>query len=153
MLQILLVFHIFFAIWLMSHLISSAFWKKRADRSGNLEHIASTAQALVRADYTFTGPGIVGLLVTGIWLGGLTGWDRFQELWLSISLLLIIVIVILWLAVLMPQQRRMARLAQESITGGSLQADYQRAGKIWSIAGGITTLIPIIILFLMVLKP
>ena len=153
MLQILLVSHIFFAIWLMGHLITSAFWKKRADRSGNLDHIASTAQALVRADYTFTGPGIVGLLVTGIWLGGLTGWDRFQELWLSISLLLIIVIVILWLAVLMPQQRRMARLAQESIAGGSLQADYQRAGKIWSIAGGITTLIPIIILFLMVLKP
>ena len=81
-----------------------------------------TAQALVRADYTFTGPGIAGLLITGIWMGGLTGWDRFQELWLSISLLLIIVIVILWLAVLMPQQRRMDRLAQESISGGSRQS-------------------------------
>jgi uncharacterized membrane protein len=153
MLQILLVFHLFFAIWLMGNLITSAFWKKRADRSGNLEHIASTAQALVRSDYTFTGPGIVGLLVTGIWMVGLTGWRRFEEPWLAISFLLTILIVILWLAVLLPQQRRMARLAQEGAANGSPEPGYQSASKVWSIAGGIVTLIPVIILFLMVLKP
>ena len=153
MLQILLVFHIFFALWLMGNLITSAFWKKRADRSGNLEHIASTAQALVCSDYTFTGPGIVGLLVTGIWMVGLTGWRRFEEPWLAISFLLTILIVILWLAVLLPQQRRMARLAQEGVANGSPEPGYQSASKVWSIAGGIVTLIPVIILFLMVLKP
>ena len=153
MLQILLTLHIFFAVWLMSHLISAAFWKARADRSGNLEHIAATTQSLVRSDYTFTGPGIIGLLLTGIWMAGLTGWERFQELWLGLSFVLIIVIAILWLALLLPQQRRMARLARAGADSGSPQPDYQRASKIWNIAGGIVTLIPILILFLMVFKP
>ena len=57
MFELLLTLHIFFAIWLMSHLISSAFWKARADRSGNAETIATAAQALARSDLTFTGPG------------------------------------------------------------------------------------------------
>ncbi len=153
MFQILLTLHIFSAVWLMSHLIGSAFWKARADRSGNLEHIAATAQALVRSDYTFTGPGIAGLLLTGIWMGGLTGWDRFQEPWLAISFLLTILIVILWLAVLLPQQRRLARLAQAGAARGAPEPAYRRASKVWSIAGGIITLIPLVILVLMVFKP
>ena len=153
MLQILLVVHIFAAILLVGHLITAAFWKVRADRSGDLEHIATAAQALVRADYTFTVPGIAGLLITGIWMGGLTGWERFQELWLAISFLLLIVIALLWLAVLLPQQRRMARLARESLTAGAPDPAYQRAGKLWSMVGGIVTLLAIVILFLMVLKP
>ena len=153
MFGLLLTLHILFAIWLMSHLISSAFWKARADRSENAEFIANTTQALVRADFTFTGPGIVGLLVTGIWMAGLTGWERFQEPWLAISFFLTILIVILWLAVLMPQERRMAQFARERLHGSPHNARYERASKIWNIAGGIVTLIPLVILFLMVLKP
>ena len=153
MLQLLLTLHIFFAIWLMSHLISSAYWKARADRSGNAETIANTAEALVRANFTFAGPGIIGILVTGIWMGGITGWERFQETWLSISFILTIVIVILWLAVLLPQERRMAQVAREQLYGSPHTGRYERASRIWSIAGGIVTLIPLIILFLMVFKP
>ena len=153
MLQVLLVIHILAAILLVGNLITAAFWKARADRSGNLEHIATTAQALVRADYTFTAPGIAGLLITGIWMGGLTGWERFQELWLAVSFLLIIAIALLWLAVLLPRQRRMARLAQESLASSALDPAYQQAGKLWSMVGGVVTLLSIVILFLMVLKP
>ena len=117
MLELLLTLHILSAIWLMGYLINSAYWKKRADRSGNPETIATTAQALVRADLIFMGPGIAGLLATGIWMGGITGWDRFEEPWLAVSFILTVVIVVLWLAVLLPQQRRMARYASETLEG------------------------------------
>ncbi len=153
MLELLLTLHIFSAVWLMSHLISSAFWKARADRSGSPEHVATTTRALVRSDLTFTAPGIIGLLVTGIGMGGITGWERFQEPWLAVSFLLTLLIAALWLAILMPQQRRMARLAQEALAGSHQESAYQQASKIWNITGGIVTLIPIVVLFLMVFKP
>ncbi len=153
MFNLLLTLHILSAVWLMGHLISSAFWKARADGSGNPETIATTAQALVRSDLMFTGPGIVVLLATGIWMAGLTGWERFQELWLGTSFFLVIVMVILWLAVLLPQQRRMARFATDSLEGVDQSDNYRRASRLWSMAGGVMTLIPVIALVLMVFKP
>ena len=153
MFNLLLALHILFAIWLMSNLIGAAFWKKRADQSGNPEQVASTAQALLRADLIFTAPGIVGLLATGIWMVGLTSWRRFEEPWLGVSFVLTILIGVLWLAILMPQQRRLARLAQQSLEGSVQEDAYRRASKIWSITGGIVTLIPVVVLFLMVFKP
>lgn len=153
MLLLLLTLHILFAFLLATHLIGSAFWKARADRSGNADTIATTAQALVRSDRMFAAPGIIGILVTGIWMGGITGWERFQEPWLGASFVLIVLIAVLWLAVLMPQQRRMARLAEENLGGNRQEEAYRRAGKLWSMTGGIVTLIMIIVLFLMVFKP
>ena len=153
MLELALTLHIFSAIWLIGYLINSAYWKKRADRSGSPETIATTSQALVRADLMFMGPGIAGLLVTGTWLGGITGWDRFQEPWLAASFILTIIIIILWLAVLLPQQRRMAAFANQSMEGIDQTDNYQKASKLWNMVAGVVTLIPLVVLVLMVFKP
>ncbi len=153
MLQVLLVLHILAAVVFVGNIITAAFWKAQADRSGNLETIAITARSLLKADYIFTAPGIVVLLATGIWMVGLSDWARFQEPWLGGSFVLLIITGVIWLAVLLPQQRRMVRLAQEGADAGVLGPEYRRAGRIWSMFGGIATLLPVLILFLMVLKP
>ncbi len=153
MLQVLLALHILAAVIFVGNIITAAFWKTRADRSGNLETIAITARSLLQADYTFTAPGIVVLLITGIWMVGLSDWARFQEPWLGGSFVLLIITGVIWLTVLLPQQRRMVRLAQEGADAGALGPEYRRAGRIWSMFGGIATLLPILILFLMVFKP
>ena len=153
MLQLLLALHILAAVVFVGNIITGAFWKVRADRSGNLETIAITARSLLQADYVFTAPGIVVLLATGIWMVGLSDWARFQEPWLGGSFVLLIITGVIWLAVLLPQQRRMVRLAQEGADAGVLGPEYRRAGRIWSMFGGIATLLPILILFLMVFKP
>ena len=72
MLQVLLVLHILAAVVFVGNIITAAFWKAQADRSENLETIAITARSLLKADYIFTAPGIVVLLVTGIWMVGLS---------------------------------------------------------------------------------
>ena len=153
MFQVLLALHILAAVVFVGNIITAAFWKVRADRSGNLETIAITARSLLQADYVFTAPGIVVLLITGIWMVGLSDWARFQEPWLGGSFVLLIVTGIIWLAVLLPQQRRMVRLAQEGADAGALSPEYRRAGRIWSMFGGVATLLPVLILFLMVFKP
>ena len=153
MFQVLLALHILAAVVFVGNIITAAFWKVRADRSGNLETIAITARSLLQADYVFTAPGIVVLLITGIWMVGLSDWARFQEPWLGGSFVLLIVTGIIWLAVLLPQQRRMVRLAQEGADAGALSPEYRKAGRIWSMFGGVATLLPVLILFLMVFKP
>lgn len=153
LLQILLAVHILAAIVFVGNIITAAFWKVRADRSGNLETIALTTRAVLLADNMFTGPGILVLVGTGIAMVGITSWARFQQMWLSLALILIIITAIIWAVVLLPAQKRMARLAQEAVVNGSLDPAYHRASKRWAIFGGVATLLPIIILFLMVLKP
>ena len=153
MLQVLLALHILGAIVFVGNIITAAFWKARADRSGDLQTIAFTARAIVQADFAFTTPGIVVLLATGIAMVGITDWARFQETWLSVSFVLLIITVIIWFARLLPLQLTMRRTAQESAAAGTLDSAFTRAGKQWAMFGGIATLLPIIILFLMVLKP
>lgn len=153
MLRILLALHILAAVIFMGNIITAAFWKVRADRSGSLESIAGTSRSVLLADYIFTGPGIVGLLVTGILMVGITGWDRFQEMWLGISLVLLILTGIIWAGALIPLQLRMVRLSREGLASGSLDPAYRRTSRLWSMFGGVATLLPLVILFLMVLRP
>lgn len=151
--EVLLALHILSAVIFVGNIITAAFWKVRADNSGNLDTIALSTRAVVIADWAFTGPGIIVLLGTGLAMVGLTGWDRFQQLWLGLSFILLIVTAIIWLVVLVPLQRRMARLAREGAASGTLDPAYYRTSWMWAIFGGIATLLPVVILFLMVLKP
>ena len=151
--QIILAIHILSAVVLIGNLITSAFWKVRADQTSNLETIASTCRALLRADYMFTIPGIVVLWASGMLLVAFTGWQRFEQLWLGLSFVLLILTTIIWAAAMLPLQRRMARLTQEGLSQGRLDQAYSRTSRRWSMFGGIATLLVLIILFLMVLRP
>ena len=151
--EILLAFHIVAAVVFVGNIITAAFWKVRADRSGSMEAMANASRSLLLADLAFTGPGIIVLLVTGFWMVALTGWDRFQEPWLGISMVLLVLTSIIWAAGLLPLQFRMARLSR--LQTGHMTSDpaYRMTSKVWSMLGGTATLMPIVILFLMVLKP
>lgn len=153
MFQFILAIHILAAVVFLGNIITTAFWKVRADRSGNLENMAMTSRAILLADYIFTGPGIGALLITGIILAGISGWERFQEPWLGISLMLLLVTAFIWAGVLIPLQLRMVRLSQEGLAAGTVDPAYTRTSRRWSMFGGIATLLPIVILFLMVLRP
>ncbi len=151
--QILIAIHIASAVVFLGNLITAAFWKTRSDRSGSPEVQAHTSRLLLHADLAFTGPGIAGLLVTGIWMVGLTGWRRFEEPWLAASFIMLVVTAIIWLAALLPLQLRMARMSQLRSGGATDEAGYRKASKMWAGLGGIATLLPTVTLFLMVFKP
>ena len=151
--EILLALHIFSAVVFVGNIITAAFWKVRADRSGSTEAMANASRSLLLADMFFTGPGVVVLLVTGLSMVYLTGWERFQEPWLGISMVLLVLTAVIWAGGLLPLQFRMARLARLQSTHITSDPAYRRSSKLWSMLGGFATLLPIAILFLMVLKP
>ena len=151
--RILLAIHILAAVIFMGNIITAAFWKVRADKSGNLESMAITSRSLQLADFAFTMPGILALLVTGIWMVGITGWQRFQEPWLGISLVLLILTGTIWAAGMVPLQKRMTRLAGDQAAAGQADPVYRQASRTWAMMGGVATLLPVVILVLMSLKP
>ena len=153
MLQVVLAIHILAAVIFIGNIITSAFWKVRADRSGSLEAKAINSQAVLLADLIFTGPGILGLLVTGILMVGITGWARFEEVWLGLSLVLLLVTGIIWIVALVPLERRMVRMSRDALERGEEDPAYARVSRRWAMFGGIATLLPVVILFLMVLRP
>ena len=151
--RILLALHVAAAVVFLGSLITSAMWKARADRSGSMEAMMYASRSLLAADAAFTGPGIIGLLVTGFWMVSMSGWERFQEPWLAVSLLGLVLVAIMWVAFMLPLQFRMARLSRLQARNVNTDPTYQKASRIWAMIGGIATLITVVILFLMVLRP
>ena len=153
MLRVLIAIHVIAAVVYLGNLITAAFWKTRADRSGSLEAMAVTSRLVVLSDCFFTGPGLAVLMATGILIVSQTGWHRFQEPWLAASFVMLVVTAIIWLAVLIPLERKMLQLAREGVSRGVVDPAYRRTSRLWAIFGGIATLLPMIILFLMVIRP
>ena len=153
MFSILLLFHVLASIIFIGNNITGAFWKVQADKTGNVDIISNSAKALLRADYQFTLPSLIVLFVTGVWMGGLSGWERFQEIWLGSSFVLLVITVLIWVVVLSPRLRTLVRIATDCAETGKLSEGYTAVSRTWSIWGGVVTLLPIVILILMVLKP
>ena len=151
--RLMLLLHVGAAVLFLGAMITSAYWKARADRSGSMEAMAYACRSLLFADVLFTGPGIIGLLATGFWMVNLSGWDRFQEPWLALSFLSLLVVAILWAAIMVPLQLRMVRLSRLQISNVNTDPEYRKSSRRWAIVGGIATLMTVGILFLMVMRP
>lgn len=149
-------------IWLILHLIgflisigniiTAAFWKIRADLTKNPVVIHNAAQNVMLADYVFTLPGIVLIVVSGSVMAAQAGLSLAGLNWLTLSLILFAVTGIIWAAVLIPLQRRMIKFSEESIHTGTISDAYRNASRSWAIYGIVATLLPIVILYLMVTK-
>jgi uncharacterized membrane protein len=153
MMEWLLLLHVLGAVMFIGNVVTAAFWKIRAERSGELQHIHRTAKNVMTADYAFTVPGIVLLLVSGGAMAAQLGYSFAELNWLTISLGLFVLTGIIWLAVLIPNQRRMIRESERSVREGKLTTGYRQASRVWDRVGGLATLLPLAVLVLMIVKP
>ena len=147
--RIILALHVLGAVLFVGNILTAAFWKLLAEREGNPQVIASAARRLMIADYWFTIPGIVLLLSTGHLLMVQGGYSLLKFSWISLAYAMFILSGVLWLTVLLPAQRNMIRHSQN----GQLSAAYAKASATWNIWGTVATVLPVITLYLMVVKP
>ena len=148
--MVYLVFiHTISAIIFIGNIVTAAFWKVKAEVSRDEAYIHKTAKNIMVADYVFTLPSIIALLVSGFLLAVNSNYSLVEINWLTISLALFIVTGVIWVTLLFPLQRKMILYSGEK----SNKSSYQKVSKTWDVIGIISTLIPIIILYLMVTKP
>jgi uncharacterized membrane protein len=147
-----LTLHLVGVVVFVGNIITAAFWKVRADLSKNPAVIHSTVRNVMLADYVFTLPGLVIIIISGIVMAVQAKMPLSGLNWLTLSLILFTVTGVIWLAVLIPLQRGMIRHSAQCIDSGNISKEYHLASRCWAIFGIAATLLPIIILFLMITK-
>jgi uncharacterized membrane protein len=63
------------------------------------------------------------------------------------------VAALIWLIVLIPTQRRLVAVSDAALRSGVLSPEFQSLSRRWAVWGGLATLLPVIVLFLMITKP
>lgn len=145
--------HLFGMVLFVGNIITAALWKTRADRLGNLSTIAFAQRTVALADWAFTLPGALLVVIGGYGMAARRPWPLHGLRWLELGQGLFWLSVIIWIAVLVPAQRRLVALSEAGVKAGSLPPEFVRVSKRWAMWGGIATLLPIIVLFMMVTKP
>ncbi|SHF15089.1 Uncharacterized membrane protein [Seinonella peptonophila] len=149
--------------WLLIHLVGvvlsignfivTAFWKIRADRQKDPHVVLHSVKNVMLADYIFTLPGIIFILISGLAMAIKAGMPMSGFNWFTLSLILFGLTGILWLFILIPVQRKMIKHASKSVENGQLGTEYKKSSLHWAIAGSIATILPIVIMYFMIMKP
>jgi len=151
--RILVLLHILGAIIFIGNIITAAFWKMKADKTQDQVIIHTTVKNILFADKIFTNPSIILLIGTGIILGIHGPYSMTEWNWLTLSLLLFIIMGILFIAILSPIQKRLILFSNKKHIKENGWDSYLVASKQWAIFGSLLTIIPLIILYLMTVKP
>lgn len=150
--NLLLFMHITGALLFVGNIVTAAFWKIRADATRNPVVIHEAAKNVMLADYVFTLPGLALLIGSGVSMAVRSGSFQSGFNWLTLSLILFAVTGILWLGILIPLQRGMIRHSKRSVDSGIVSSEYRKASLYWAVFGTITTLLPVVIMYLMIAK-
>ena len=143
--------HILGAILFLGTGLGSAYYKWRADRSGNLEVIAWCQREIVFADWIFTVPAGIIMPVTGISMMHLYGFP-WTSPWIIIGFAGYAIAGICWLPAAF-LQIKMRTLADEALEKGrELPPEFHKANRIWMILGFPAFLASIGVLWVMVSK-
>lgn len=145
--------HLVGVVLFVGNIVTAALWKTRADRSNDLATVAFAQRMVALADWAFTLPGAILVLVGGYAMAAIRPWPLHGIRWLEWGQGLFWLSVLIWLLVLIPTQRRLVAVSEAGRKAGSLPPEFARLSQRWAMWGGIATLLPIIVLFLMVTKP
>lgn len=148
-----LIIHVLGVVLLLGNACTAAFWKVRADLSRDIAYSAKVARGIMAADYVFTVPSIIMILVSGHVMAAERGYSVFEWNWLGWSYGLFALSGILWTLVLLPAQIRMIRQAELSLQERRFTVGYKKASMVWNVFGTLATLTPIAAMVLMVIKP
>jgi len=141
------VFHIISAVlWLGNFAVTGA-WSARAFASRDRILRAFATREIIFTDIIFTLFGAVAVVGSGMALAGMESVPVFSTLWTRDALFTVIGSGLIWLAVLVPLEFKMRRLAQTD------DPSLDRTFTLWSVFGIIVTIATFSVIYLMVAKP
>jgi uncharacterized membrane protein len=145
--------HIVGAVLFMGNIIVTAVWLVLAAQTRDARTLHFAARAVNWADVFFTAPGILLLLANGQILAQ-AAWGGLRASWVVLAFGLFIFSGIVWIAFLVRLQHRLIQLsARPAASDAPLPQAFFQALRAWYIAGVVATVLPILSLVLMVVKP
>ncbi|WP_311764992.1 DUF2269 family protein [Paenibacillus agricola] len=126
--------------------------ENRADMTKNPAVIHCAVQNVMLADYLYTIPGLILIIVSGSIMAVKAETPMSGINWHTLSLILLAVTGIIWAAILISLQHRMILYSSQGIENGKISSLYRDASRNWAVFGTIATLLPLVIIYLMVMK-
>ncbi|MCK5809782.1 MAG: DUF2269 domain-containing protein [Cocleimonas sp.] len=145
--------HILGIILFLGNIIITGWWKYRADCTKNPQIVAFAQRQVTLTDFIFTAGGAALVGVTGIGNAELHNMDYHSIYWLVWGYGLFVASGIIWVVILLPVQIKQARMAHAFSISNNIPESYWRLSKIWFIFGIIATILPLLNLYFMVIKP
>lgn len=145
--------HVVSVILFVGNIIVGVFWKAHADRLGELRARAQALDGIIKADAVFTMPGVILIVVTGVWLSFEGEIHMLRTDWILWSIILFAISGAAFMARVGPLQKKLLVNVRAGIGGQWNEAEYDRLSRGWQVWGTIATLAPLVAVFLMVFKP
>lgn len=147
--QIWKLIHVLAVMAFLGNITTGVFWGHHAHRSGDPRLIAATFRGIIASDRWFTNPGVIVLVVAGVFAAIRGGFPILGTGWILWSLVLLVFSGIAFATRIAPQQRRIVAIA----SGAWDQAAYRAAYRSWQLWGALGLMAPLLATALMVLKP
>ena len=146
------VLHILGAVLFLGNIIVTGLWMAWAEQTKNASVLRFASKVVNWADVIFTAPGIILLLWNGLTLSKTWG-GALETSWIMIALGLFGASGIVWLAFLVPDQHRLIKISHSQLNADILPPEFYSTLHGWYFWGIVATILPLISLAFMVLKP
>lgn len=149
---LLKLLHIIAVIVFMGNIYTGLFWMKQADKTNDPAIISFTMKNIIKSDRWFTVPGVIIITTAGIFAAIYASTPLLRTGWIFWPIVLFTLSGIIFSARLIPLQKKIYQL---SVAGGKEDFDwknYRQYLRQWGWWGHIALLLPVISLFMMVLK-
>ena len=144
--------HVLGVVVFVGNLVVTALWKTLADRTREARVVAFSQRLVTVTDIAFTATGAALITVSGFVLaddwGGIAGPS-----WLTLGFSLFAAPGLIWLTILIPVQVQQGRLARTFSAHLEIPVRYWQLARRWYVFGALATLLPLINIFVMALKP
>lgn len=144
--------HILGAVLFLGNIIITGIWMFLAEKSKNVPVIQFATKAVNWMDVFFTAPGAAMILLSGLVQAPHHG-GVYTQSWILMGLILFSLSGVIWLIFLIPDQHRLINLSHQLTKTGKLPTRFFQVLHRWYFWGILATILPIISLIVMILKP
>lgn len=141
--------HIFGGVLLLGNIIVTGMWMFMAEQTKNEEVIRFGVKAVNWADVFFTAPGSLLLIVNGLAMANTWG-GIMNTHWIIAALVLFSLSGIIWIGFLVIIQDKFIKWTWN---GTPFPPEFYIKLRQWYFWGSVATILPVISMFLMVMKP
>jgi uncharacterized membrane protein len=150
---VLKAIHIVSVVVFLGNMIAGLFWHAHAARTRDPEVLSHAMAGIIRSDRIFTNPGVVAILVSGVWLALLGRHSLLGTGWILWPIVLFSISGLAFMFRIAPLQRQLHGMAQAGAESGNFEyATYGKYARAWEFWGAVALLAPLAALAIMTLK-
>jgi len=145
--------HVLGVVLFLGNIITGVFWKRHADRDGDLRVRARVLAGIIASDRLFTLPAVGLIIVTGIANALMAHLPLLGTPWIAWGIGLFLLSGMVFSMRVGPLQKKLLANVEAGISGSWDRAAYEELSRRWLFWGWAAIAAPVVVVFLMVFKP